>query len=149
MRSLVLVPYSDVRVETDVPRSVLAYVRERPEQFPGVKVEQTYLRDYPHGTLAAQILGYVGEISPAQLKQERYRGVKQGTIVGKDGLERTYDKYLRGKRRRAPRAGRRQRPPDPQRPPAATRSRSPASACACRWTSACEQRGAARDRAAR
>ncbi len=97
VRSLVLVPYSNVRVKTDVPRSVLAYVSERPEQFPGVKVEQTYLRDYPHGTLGAQILGYVGQIGPAQLKEQRYRGVKQGTVVGQDGLERTYDKYLRGK----------------------------------------------------
>jgi penicillin-binding protein 2 len=96
VRSLVLVPYSNVRVKTDVPRSVLAYVSERPEQFPGVRVEQAYLRDYPHGSLAAQILGYVGQIGPAQLKQPRYRGVKQGTVVGQDGLERTYDKYLRG-----------------------------------------------------
>jgi penicillin-binding protein 2 len=97
VRSLVLVPYSSVRVKTDVPRSVLAYIRERPEQFPGVKVDQTYLRDYPEGTLAAQVLGYVGEISPGELEQERYRGVKAGTIVGKVGLERSYDKYLRGK----------------------------------------------------
>jgi penicillin-binding protein 2 len=96
VRSLVLVPYSSVRVKTDVPRSVLAYVRERPERFPGIKVEQTYLRDYPHTTLAAQILGTVGEISPKELKEKRYRGVKQGTIVGHSGLERAYDKYLRG-----------------------------------------------------
>jgi penicillin-binding protein 2 len=97
VRSLVLVPYSNVRVKTDVPRSVLAYVSERPEQFPGVKVEQAYLRDYPHGSLAAQILGNVGQIGEAQLKEARYRGVKTGTVVGQDGLERTYDKYLRGK----------------------------------------------------
>ena len=96
VRSLVLVPYSSVRVKTDVPRSVLAYVRERPELFQGVKVEQTYLRDYPHKMLAAQILGTVGEISPSELKQKRYRGVKPGTIVGHNGLERAYDKYLRG-----------------------------------------------------
>ena len=96
VRSLVLVPYSSVRIKTDVPQSVLAYISERPEQFPGVKVEQTYLRDYPRGTLAAQILGTVREISPGELKQARFRGVKQGTVVGKDGLERVYDRYLRG-----------------------------------------------------
>lgn len=96
VRSLVLVPYSAVRIKTPVPRSVLGYIRERPEQFPGVKVDQTYLRDYPHGSLAAQVLGYVGQISADELKEKRYRGVKPGTIVGKDGLERTYDKYLRG-----------------------------------------------------
>lgn len=97
VRSLVLVPYSDVRVKTDVPTSVLTYVLERQEQFPGVTVEETYLRQYPRGTLAAQLLGTVGEISPKELKQSRFRGVKQGTIVGKEGLERAYDRYLRGR----------------------------------------------------
>jgi penicillin-binding protein 2 len=96
VHSLVLVPFSSVRLKTDVPHSVLAYVRERPEQFPEVKVERTYLRDYPEGSLAAQILGTVGQVSPAELREQRYRGVKQGTIVGKSGLERAYDKYLRG-----------------------------------------------------
>ena len=96
VRSLVLVPYSSVRVKTDVPQSVLAFISERPERFPGVKVEKTYLRDYPQKTLAAQILGTVGEISPKELKSSRYRGVKQGTIIGTGGLERTYDRYLRG-----------------------------------------------------
>ena len=96
VRSLVLVPYSSARVKTDVSRSVLAFIRERPEQFPGIKVEQTYLRDYPRGTLAAQVLGSVGQINPDELREARFRGVKQGTIVGKGGIERAYDKYLRG-----------------------------------------------------
>jgi len=96
IRSLAIVPYSSVRVKTDVPRSVLTYILERSDQFPGVTVEQTYLREYPRQTLAAQILGNVGEISPSELKQSRFRGVKQATIVGKDGLERSYDRYLRG-----------------------------------------------------
>jgi len=96
VRSLVLVPYSAVRVKTDVAPSVLSYISERPERFAGVNVEQTYLRSYPRGTLGAQMLGTVGEISPRELRQSRFRGVKQGTIVGKDGLERTYDRYLRG-----------------------------------------------------
>ncbi len=96
VRSLVLVPYSAVRIKTDVPQSVLAYISERPERFPGVKVEKTYLRDYPHDQLAAQILGTVNEITPKELEDPRYRGVKQGTIIGRDGLERTYDRYLRG-----------------------------------------------------
>jgi penicillin-binding protein 2 len=97
VRSLVLVPYSDVRVKTDVPTSVLTYIVERPELFPGVTVERTYLRQYPQGTLVAQLLGTVGEVSPAELKQSRFRGVKPGAIVGKEGLERAYDRYLRGR----------------------------------------------------
>jgi penicillin-binding protein 2 len=96
VRSLVLVPYSAIRIKTDVPQSVLAFISERPERFPGVKVEQTYLRNYPHDHLAAQILGTVNQISPKELKSARYRGVKPGTLIGTDGLERAYDRYLRG-----------------------------------------------------
>jgi penicillin-binding protein 2 len=96
VRSLVLVPYSAVRIKTDVDESVLSYISERPERFPGVKVEKTYLRDYPQGTLAAQILGTVGQITPNELKSTRFRGVKPGTLIGTGGLERTYDRYLRG-----------------------------------------------------
>ena len=96
VRSLVLVPYSSVKVKTDVPQSVLSFIAERPERFPGVKVEKTYLRDYPQDSLAAQILGTVNEINPKELKSPRFRGVKQGTIIGTGGLERTYDRYLRG-----------------------------------------------------
>ncbi len=97
VRSLVLVPYSAIRIKTDVPESVLAHISERPERFPGVKVEKTYLRDYPHDTLAAQILGTVNEISPKELDDPRNRGVKRGAVIGRDGLERTYDENLRGK----------------------------------------------------
>jgi penicillin-binding protein 2 len=96
VRSLVLVPYSSARVKTDVPASVVGYIRERPELFPGVIVEQTYLRDYPFRALAAQILGTVGQINPEQLHEKRYRGVRRGTVIGTGGIERTYDKYLRG-----------------------------------------------------
>jgi penicillin-binding protein 2 len=96
VRSLVVVPYSSVRIKTDVPKSVLSYISERQERFPGVTVDKVYLRDYPRRQLAAQVLGTVGEVSPDQLDEERYRGVKQGTVVGQEGLERTYDRYLRG-----------------------------------------------------
>ena len=123
IRSLAVVPYSDVRLKTDVPTSVLNYLREREEHFPGVTVEQTYLRDYPRDELAAQLFGTVGEVTPEQLKQERFRGVTQGTVVGQDGLERAYDRYLRGRDGVAARAGRRARAADPERPPARHRAR--------------------------
>jgi penicillin-binding protein 2 len=96
VEQLAVLPYSAVTIREDAPRSVLAYIKERQEEFPGVDVERVFLRDYPRDELAAQLLGYVGEISPEELKRRRNRGVKQGTIVGKAGLEYTYDRYLRG-----------------------------------------------------
>lgn len=98
VQQIAQVPYARVTLKTDVPSTMRDYIEERQEQFPGVEVGQKYLRRYPERTLAAQIIGSVGEISPAQLEdKERYRGVTQGTIVGKAGLERQYDEYLRGR----------------------------------------------------
>ncbi len=92
-----LLPYANITLKQDVSPAVRNYVLERQERFPGVSVARVFLRSYPHKELAAQIFGTVGEISPDEIKQSRFRDVKQGTIVGKGGLEYTYDRYLRGK----------------------------------------------------
>ena len=76
-------------------------ILENREDYPGVGVEPLPVRDYPAGALAAQDLGYVGEISPADLKSAQFKGAHPayaaGDIVGKLGVERTYDRYLRGR----------------------------------------------------
>jgi penicillin-binding protein 2 len=90
-------PYSNVTIKTAVNRTAFNFIRERKEQFPGVDVEKQYLRDYPHDELAAQLFGTTREISPEELKAKRYRGVEPGTRIGADGLEESYDRYLRGK----------------------------------------------------
>lgn len=97
IEQLVQLPYSAVTIRSDAPNSVVSYIKERQELFPGVDVERQFLRSYPRKNLAAQLVGYVGEISPDQLKKRRNRGVKQGTIIGQAGLEYSYDRYLRGK----------------------------------------------------
>jgi len=96
VHSLVLVPYATIRVKTDVSQSVLAYISERPGQFPGVTVDEKYLRAYPQNTLAAQLLGTVNVVDPKVLGKQRYQGVQPGGIVGTSGLEYEYDRYLRG-----------------------------------------------------
>jgi penicillin-binding protein 2 len=92
-----LLPYANVTIKTDAPRSVLNYLQERKRDFPGVAVTDKYLRRYPHEELAAQLIGTVGEISPEELERKRYKGVKQGTVIGKGGIEWQYDRYLRGR----------------------------------------------------
>lgn len=89
--------YAPVTIKPDVSREVYSYLFERQEQFPGVTVGRIYLRRYPHGGVGAHLFGTVGQISPTQLKALRFKGVKQGTVVGKDGIEYTYDRYLRGR----------------------------------------------------
>jgi penicillin-binding protein 2 len=89
-------PYANVTVRQDVPRPVLYYLSERAREFPGVSEPQVFIRHYPLGDLAAQLLGTVGPISQAELKNPVYRGVPNDSIVGQSGVEYSYDKYLRG-----------------------------------------------------
>lgn len=91
-----LLPYANVTLDVDAPRTVLNYLQERKRDFPAVTVTDQYLRRYPRTMLAAHLLGTVGQINPDQLKQKRYKGVKQGTVVGQSGIEWQYDRYLRG-----------------------------------------------------
>ncbi len=85
-----------VVLKQGLDRRLLFYLLENRESFPGVSVERTYVRKYPDGTLAAHILGLVGQISPRQLKQPKYRGLQPGDIIGQAGVEYSYDKFLRG-----------------------------------------------------
>src|SRR5207244_2171129 len=68
-------------------------------EYPELLVELQPQRFYPLGTVLSHVLGYVGEISPAQLESPEYqeKGLKPGDIIGKGGLEQYYDEYLRGK----------------------------------------------------
>jgi penicillin-binding protein 2 len=90
-------PLRGIPVAEDVPMAQLFYLTEHAERFPGVAPEVLALREYPFGTTAAHVLGYVGEISPEELKQKRFRGYRAGDIVGKAGVELTYDRWLRGR----------------------------------------------------
>lgn len=90
-------PFANVTLKTDATRAQYSYIFERQDEFPGVTVQRAYLRQYPHDELAAQLLGTVGQVSPAEIKQPKFRGVKPGTIVGQGGVEYSYDRYLRGR----------------------------------------------------
>ena len=77
-------------------RRVVSYLLEHKRAFPGVEIRNDYLRAYPQGDLAAHILGYVGEISAENLKEQHFKGYSPSDMVGKAGLEWTYDEWLRG-----------------------------------------------------
>ncbi len=89
-------PYAQVTVKTDGGRGALTVIGERASEFPGVVQEPVSIREYPDGEMAAQILGYVRQVSETELNLPAFRGVKPGTIVGQAGLEYYYDHYLRG-----------------------------------------------------
>ncbi len=97
IEGIVALPYAPVTVKTDAGTAALTVLGERHNDFPGVRQEPVSIRHYPYGEMAAQVLGYVGQVGKEQLKQSAFRGVRQGTIVGQEGLEFYYDRYLRGK----------------------------------------------------
>jgi penicillin-binding protein 2 len=90
-------PYAPVTIKTDAGLGPLTELAERQQEFPGVVQQPVSIRDYLYGPMAAQVLGYVGQISEPELKLRAFRGVTQGTVVGQEGLEYYYDRYLRGK----------------------------------------------------
>jgi penicillin-binding protein 2 len=93
---LKLAPAAPVTLRHDVGHYLVFYLQENQDRFPGVETQRVFVRDYPDSTLAAHILGSVGEIEEEQLKEPRYRGLQPGDEIGQSGVEDTYDRFLRG-----------------------------------------------------
>jgi penicillin-binding protein 2 len=83
-----------VIVKAVASESEVRFLSEHRREFPGMTIENTSIRRYPHGDLAAHILGYVAEIDDRQLKQ--LKGYKLGDRIGQSGVEASFDKELRG-----------------------------------------------------
>lgn len=94
-------PYKPVAVANDISEKDDTYISVHSEDFPGVDTEGLPVRYYPHADLAAHILGYVGEISPEELKSDHFKDVRPfygpGDLIGKEGVEYYYDRFLRGR----------------------------------------------------
>jgi len=89
-------PFKAIPVADDVPKEVLIHIREHQVEFPGVQGVMLTKRSYPHGTLAAHVLGYVGEINDSELTPRKSRGYRAGDSIGKSGVELAYEDDLRG-----------------------------------------------------
>ncbi len=86
-----------VAIRENAPKAMATYLYERGSEFPGVVLARNYVRRYPYHSLAAQVLGYVGEVSQRQLDALGKNGpYKPGDEIGQAGIESAYDTYLRG-----------------------------------------------------
>lgn len=81
----------------NIPLEVAVRVEERKNDLEGVVVTSRPVRLYKYDNLAAHVLGHVGEIEADELKRLRGQGYRLGDIVGKDGVEKTYDPQIRGR----------------------------------------------------
>jgi penicillin-binding protein 2 len=93
-----LAAFTPVPVAENVPEDAVVYIREHQDQFPGVETKTQPTRVYPQGKRASHLLGYLGEILPEQVDNERYSELKYrpGAIIGRSGIEYAYEKDLHG-----------------------------------------------------
>ncbi|MGZ4455263.1 MAG: penicillin-binding protein 2 [Nocardioides sp.] len=94
-------PYQPVPVATDVKQAVALRILEQPEDYPSVLAEQQSVRAYPrpYGVNLAHVLGYLSPITSDEYDQARADGDKSvngASAVGRAGVEKEYDRWLRG-----------------------------------------------------
>jgi penicillin-binding protein 2 len=87
-------PFEPVPLRRDADKSVVLTIEENRLDLPGVVIQAEPVRDYVSRNLASHALGYLGEITESELRAKPgYRG---GDLIGKTGVERTYNDELRG-----------------------------------------------------
>ena len=89
-------PYRPAIIATDVPERAIFEISEHAERYPGTETLVLPVRTYPKGKLAAHVLGYVGETNEGELAKLKDKGYRLGDQIGRTGVERTYEPYLRG-----------------------------------------------------
>ena len=91
-------PLTPIVVQRGLRQDQIYYLEERAAQFPGVQTQDSYLRNYPYQSLAAQVLGYVGQISQQELQAAEEGGLPaDATRSARRGSSPPTTRYLRGK----------------------------------------------------
>lgn len=88
--------FEPVRIKSDIGPDVVTKIEERRAELPGVIIEIQPIRNYINNELAAHLFGYVSEINDMELEKAKAGEYKIGDIIGKFGLEKVYDRELRG-----------------------------------------------------
>ena len=89
--------FQSLLIARDPPGEAMARIRSRLWALPGVLTQVTPVREYRHEASAAHLLGWLGEISKADLQSRKYQGYRRGDTIGKGGVERLLDADLRGR----------------------------------------------------
>lgn len=89
-------PFEPVRLLRDASPEIVTKIEERRIDLQGVIVEEMPVRNYNYGEFASHLFGYLGKINSKELEMWRSEGYRMTDIVGKTGLERVYEKYLKG-----------------------------------------------------
>ena len=87
-----------LRLRRNVPIELVHKIEENAHHLPGIYIDQEHTRRYVYGDFAAHYLGYVGRISPQEIKALGAYGYDSQDFIGKDGVEYFYDRYLQGRK---------------------------------------------------
>jgi len=92
--------YMPTRLKEDIDWETLVTIENKHLSLPGVRIEVVPSRDYLYGDFASHLVGYLAEISPAELTEKRYAKYQSGDQVGKQGVEKIFEEYLKGEKGR-------------------------------------------------
>jgi penicillin-binding protein 2 len=90
-------PNGPVILGAELSPSQMARLAESENDYPGVDFQAQPVRNYPYKGEGSHLFGYVGSITEDEYQALRHQGYSPNDVVGKDGLEKQYDRYLRGK----------------------------------------------------
>ena len=88
--------YQPIPIKQDITADEQAFIEAHRNELPELETIDEERRLYPRDGFAAHLIGYVGEVSEDDLNNPRYAAYEPGDVVGKAGVEETYDELLRG-----------------------------------------------------
>ncbi len=88
--------FTSATIAKNISEKSHALIEEDIYELYGVNIVSVPIRYYPNGNFASHILGYVGKISNTEYKEKKDEGYNVNSIVGKSGVELSFEKYLKG-----------------------------------------------------
>lgn len=90
--------FMTTRLKENIDRETMAVIKNEHLSLPGVRIEIMSSRDYLYGDFASHLVGFLGEISPSELEKSRDAKYQSGDLVGKQGVEKIFEEYLKGQK---------------------------------------------------
>lgn len=90
--------YKSVTLKNDISRDQLAIIETHKFDLPGIHIDIEPTRHYIYQKTASHILGYIGQINSKELRNGKFPNLKSGDLIGRYGIEKSFEKYLQGKR---------------------------------------------------
>ncbi len=88
--------YEPIKIKEGLSFKELALIEARRSDFPGIQIEVDVTREYLYGSVGAHLIGYLGKPNQSQSQNPEFKDVPHDAFIGQWGIERLYDRYLRG-----------------------------------------------------